>query len=33
VDVTVVANDGGAIPVCYANGKGLVEHVFCSQAQ
>jgi hypothetical protein len=33
VNVTVVANDGGGTPVCYQNGQGLVENVFCGQAQ
>jgi hypothetical protein len=32
VNVTVVANDGGGTPVCYSNGQGLVENVFCGQA-
>jgi hypothetical protein len=33
VNVTVVANAGGGTPVCYANDQGLVENVFCGQAQ
>jgi hypothetical protein len=33
VNVTVVANDGAGMPVCYQNGQGLVENVFCGQAQ
>jgi hypothetical protein len=33
VNVNVVANDGSGTPVCYSNGQGLVENVFCRQAQ
>jgi hypothetical protein len=33
VDVTVIANDGNGIPTCANNNRGLVEHVFCGQAQ
>jgi hypothetical protein len=34
VNVTVVANDGNGVPTCDANNnKGLVENVYCTQAQ